>query len=461
MSTGNHAVGTAGLARGAAAAVALAALAGGAMGSMGCSLILGIEELNDGEPVDASVPPDAAPTELFVDPAIGVDENDCSRSRPCRTLIQALMRATAGQTIFLADGVYSVTAEMSHPPVPAGVTIAAMTPGAVTLLGDVNASAFSLQGDATIRGLLLRGFSAGIVASEGQVTLEGLQIEDTAIGLDLQGSVQVVAQGLTFTAGQSAFQMRTAADLRLIDSTISDMGPNCSGGVGIGYLQDSATVRFERVTAQSNYGSLELRQASSAYIVESTLINNGTDGCGRSTHIDMGESATLSLTDTTIEQGPGSGILALADNQVSIMGGSFVGLDQPEGLYVSASYLDVRGTKFSGYFTAMRLGKGQSIVRGVEVNGNVVGIDFNADEGGSLDLGNAEEPGGNTIQQNSDTGLRVFGSSGSVINAVGNTWNPGEQGADANGQMTPGMTLVGPVSGSNFQLSAQGPVIQF
>jgi hypothetical protein len=459
MSTGNHAVGNAGLARGAVAAWALALLAAG---SSGCSQILGIEELNEdrGDPVDASP---EIPSELFVDPALGTEQDTCSRTQPCKTLTQALAQATAGQTIYLGSGTYGRDTEAMNLTVPAGVTIEAMTPGGALLLGNrpEGATALTLQGDATLRGLHISGFYAGIAALEGEVTLDSLAIEQTQVGLLLQGPVQMVAQSVSFTAGGQAFQMGSAAELRLVGGTISDMGPNCAGGVGIGYLQESAHVIFEGVTAQNNFGSLELRQASSADINDSTLSNNGTDGCGRSTHIDLGESASLRMMNTTVEQGPGSGVLALSDNQVTIMGGSFLGNEQLEALDVNASYLDVRGTKFSGYFTAVRIGRGSNVFRDVTINGNLVGIDWNSDENGILDLGSAEAPGNNTIQQNANVGLLVRGSAPAVINAVGNTWIPGEQGADVNGKMPPGTTLTGPVTGSNVEISLQGPSIQF
>ena len=463
MSTGNHAVGNVGFARSVVAAWAFALLAAA---PSGCSQILGIEELNEGrddDPVDASIP-DEVPTELFVDPEVGTDQDTCSRTQPCKTLTQALAQARAGQTIYLGSGTYARdTGESMNLTVPAGVTIQAMTLSGALLLGNPadGSPALVLQGDSTIRGLRIRGFYAGIAALEGEVTLDSLEIEQTQVGLILQGPVQMLAQSMLFTGGGQAFQMASAAELRLVRSTISDMGPNCSGGVGIGYLQESAHVIFEGVTAQNNFGSLELRQASSADINDSTLINNGSAGCGRSTHIDLVESATLRMMNTAVEQGPGSGILALNDNQVTIMGGSFVGNDQPEALNVNANYLEVRGTKFSGYFTAIRIGRGSNVFRGVEINGNGVGIDFNTTQNGFLDLGTPDQPGNNTIQQNSNTGLLVVGSAPAVINAVGNTWNPGEQGADANGQMPPGTTLAGPATGSNFQISSEGPLIQF
>jgi hypothetical protein len=437
-----------------------------AAGPIGCSQILGIEELNDGppDPADAAVPADAPASELFVDPEIGTNQDACSRTQPCRTLGHALSRASAGQTIFLGSGTYSAgTGETFDTSVPAGVTIEAMTPGGAMLLGDPSAgtAALNLQGDATIRGLHVRGFYAAVTAFEGEVTLDSLEIEQTSVGLVLQGPVQVLAQAVSFTGGGQAFQMASAADLRLVGGTISDMGPNCAGGVGIGYLQDSAHVTFEGVTAQNNFGGLELRQASSADLNDSTLINNGSDGCGRSTHIDLGESASVRLMNTNVEQGPGAGILALNDNQVTIMGGGFLGNGQAEALNVSANYLEVRGTRFSGYVTAVRLGKGSILFRDAELTGNGVGIEFNADEGGFLDLGSADQPGNNAIRQNSSTGLVVRGAGGVVINAVGNTWNPGEQGADPNGLMPPGTVLVGPVVGSNLQIDSPGPSIQF
>jgi hypothetical protein len=70
----------------------------------------------------------------------------------------------------------------------------------------------------------------------------------------------------------------------------------------------------------------------------------------------------------------------------------------------------------------------------------------------SVDLGTALSPGGNTIQ-NSGTG-NLSGITGDAISAVGNTWNPNVQGADANGHFPAATQLAGPASGANFTLNA-------
>ncbi|HWN67662.1 MAG TPA: right-handed parallel beta-helix repeat-containing protein [Haliangium sp.] len=460
MIHGNHALANAGLGRGAVAALALAWRSASVIG---CRQILGIDELNDGrDRADASVPLDAPSSELFVDPVVGTDQDDCSRTRPCGTLTHALARVKAGQTIYLGDGTYSADSGEHFDTVPAGVTIEAMTPGGATLLGNPDsATALTLQGDATIRGLHIRGFYAAISALEGEITLDSLAIEQTNVGLVLQGPARVVAQSVSFTAGGQAFEMGSTAELRLVGGTISDMGPICASSVGIGALRGAAHVIFEGVTAQNNLGGLVLRDDSSADLEDSTLIDNGADACDPSTHIDLRESATVRLTNTTIERGPGFGIHASDESQISIMGGSFDGEGQTAALSASGTSLDVRGTKFSGYLTAIRLGRGNNVVREAEITGNDVGIEIDVDASGFLDAGTIDQPGNNAIRQNDTTGLVVRGTIRRVINALGNTWNPGEQSADENGLMATGPAIEGPVAGSNYEISSTGPSIQF
>jgi hypothetical protein len=74
---------------------------------------------------------------------------------------------------------------------------------------------------------------------------------------------------------------------------------------------------------------------------------------------------------------------------------------------------------------------------------------------GACDLGTALARGNNTIQGNT-TGLYVYVDGATltaswVIQAVGNTWDPSVQGADASGHMAEGSIFSGPytVSGSN------------
>ena len=74
-----------------------------------------------------------------------------------------------------------------------------------------------------------------------------------------------------------------------------------------------------------------------------------------------------------------------------------------------------------------------------------------------MDLGTVSDPGNNTIAGGNFTGV-AFDNKGfdtGTINAVGNTWNANQQGADAGGHYTTRRTVSGgdPNStGSNFTM---------
>ena len=75
------------------------------------------------------------------------------------------------------------------------------------------------------------------------------------------------------------------------------------------------------------------------------------------------------------------------------------------------------------------------------------------DDPASADLGTPEAPGNNTFT--SKVGLRIDGrTSPTLINAVGNTWLPDVQGADAVGRYPERQTVVGPMDGNNFALDS-------
>ena len=80
----------------------------------------------------------------------------------------------------------------------------------------------------------------------------------------------------------------------------------------------------------------------------------------------------------------------------------------------------------------------------------------------SADLGTATDPGNNRIvNETSVTGVQVHDTvPGSTVLAIGNTWEPNTQGADANGRYTKPLSVngLGPLaSGKNFDVQQLSP----
>jgi hypothetical protein len=94
-------------------------------------------------------------------------------------------------------------------------------------------------------------------------------------------------------------------------------------------------------------------------------------------------------------------------------------------------------------------------MRGSTVSQNGLGIDVF--DFGVADFGTIASPGGNDFSGNTDDGVQIDGNFGArLITAVGNTWRPNVQGADAQGHYAVA-TIPGPVAfspGLNFVLGS-------
>lgn len=94
------------------------------------------------------------------------------------------------------------------------------------------------------------------------------------------------------------------------------------------------------------------------------------------------------------------------------------------------------------------------------ITSNVDGVAAN--DASAPNLGDAVTPGANTLQANTGVGLNN-NTTASTVQAVGNTWRPSTQGADASGHyaaaLTPG--AVAPAAANNFAITNAAGAIQF
>lgn len=78
-----------------------------------------------------------------------------------------------------------------------------------------------------------------------------------------------------------------------------------------------------------------------------------------------------------------------------------------------------------------------------------------------FDFGTAADQGGNRFVGNTTAGIRLEVQDIVAVDASGNGWNPGVQGADASGFYTAGAVITGPAAnGGNVQL-VNGSVVRF
>jgi hypothetical protein len=134
-------------------------------------------------------------------------------------------------------------------------------------------------------------------------------------------------------------------------------------------------------------------------------------------------------------------------------------------MVLSQGYFVVRHCDFSGA-AAQGIsvsGGAQLTMRNSTVSYSGIGVHLVASNS-LADLGTSADPGGNTFRNNTKYGVQsdVTGT-GTAVQAVGNTWIPNVQGADASGHYA-AAAVAGPTTATtpqNYYITGAGRSIQF
>ena len=414
-------------------------------------------------------------TQWVVSHQDGSDDNPGTEAAPFLTLTHALSVASAGQRILLDDGVYDPTrGEVWPATVPAGVAIQAVHPGGAVLSGDASAQGLLLEGSASLAGVSFEDFGWALVSGDtGTVGLNRVSVDGG--GLTFSGLVQATLSELTLQnlpANTTGLSVRQSASVTVVGGSISGQGyvADCDGAEGI-YLSNAASASLTDVDITDLGGNAVTARGSSQVSIQGGLIRHtGQSDCAGAQLMADG-SATLSLVDTTVEDGnedgfllytsansvkltrvtvgahPGTG-MTLQDGRATIEDSQF--LDSDLALVVGGGgWAAVSGTRFLGNTSGIEVGTQSRLeLRDSQISGGTTAIR----DDGFADLGDASDPGGNTLEATT----RVLSIQGSAydVSAVGNTWVPGEQGADAQGHYSSPQTITGAISGRNFALTA-------
>jgi hypothetical protein len=379
--------------------------------------------------------------------------------------------------------------------VAAGVTIeGALDSGfpASTLVGTGGGVGLNFAGDATVRNLFIggSGFGVGLFAKQGKQTLSNVflgTLGQSAVvdgitmtgGIVLRGTAQATllagASGANTTGSTIFLNGNSGVGVSVNEQALFTMDggaitagdqPNCRKVVGV-TLGQSAQATLRNIISIRNIAgiALSLRDASKAtlsqslvtrklsagcqpatsvsllgsasLIVDRSNINQRTDGFGAQPGlgIEMRSSAPLTLVSSGIN-GFATGIAMLADGSLSM-----------DGAGISDCHLCIDGRSAGGSITITNsfLAGGLSDSKGIitptlkmrksDVSSNQTGIVIS---GLGVDLGTLSDPGNNTLANDVTTAVTfdVVSPSISTLNAVGNTWNPNTQGADAFGHYT-------------------------
>ena len=211
-------------------------------------------------------------------------------------------------------------------------------------------------------------------------------------------------------------------------------------------------------------------QASALTMDHSTISNAAGHAICVQNNLIGGVFDQLTLTQSTITASGGAAIAS----EFAQGFGAVVALDgmtlanNGYGIFwagrTSGSF-DVRNTTVTGSSAAGGIGAGIYVyatpsasfkLRASTVSGGAQdGVTFGGFVTMAVDLGTAADPGGNTFTGNAASGLFNGMAPGQTLNAVGNTWTPNVQGADANGRYStpPAFAPVpkaGPANGVNY-----------
>ena len=358
--------------------------------------------------------------EVYVDSRNGDDSEHPdagTQRRPFRTFHRALSDAVEHQTILFEPGVYATQAgDQFNAVVPNGVTLRKRADGAghAAFVGN-GLESLVFAGNATLVGIALRRFDSPFRVSNGELQFQDVIVSEVTGGMEIAGSAYVTCSRCAFEAGAQRgtplIRVRGVAILTLLHTTFATTSDaTCEGDVADAiHVSDHASLVLRDVHVRGRFAqAVYSASAGSMNIASSTFARGCTNN-------------SLVWDRPWFQSSPAT---------VDIQGSLF---EADAGGTGGLARVRVRDTSFHALFWML----------------------FTV--GGVYDFGRPTrhpepEPGRNTFKELTVSGRDV------VFFASGNTWNPSQQGADAQGHYADGQTriLTGSetVQGTNFNLYA-------
>jgi hypothetical protein len=425
--------------------------------------------------------------EWHVDATLGNDNAEGVAQAPFRTLKRAFQMAKPSHTIVVHAGTYDqALGESFDYKLPSGVTIRAASEDAQVLItgpGPSSATLWSAAGDSTIEGpFAISSFATVLVASGGSHTWKNLSVSKAGRAVSATGG-SIDVTNLTISGVVNGMDLGGTAVVDVHGGELTAIGPNCMGGVAGFHLGGTAKLTLEGYTVKDGFGeAVSLRESSELEATACVFTNMGSDGCGNGETIGVADEARVTLASTEVSAGRGWGVLVYGGpgSTAVVLGGSTVIKNNAaSGVDVSAGELVVgKGVLITGNSGAgLQLGSVKATVAGAVVSNNTsdgiycngptvlelrstelcknggYGVYLSGSGNGQLaDLGTASTKGGNLIKDNVQSGLGVNLSGSKTVDAVGNTWMPNEQGANASGVYPMGSSIKGTAQGKNVQI---------
>jgi Protein of unknown function (DUF1565) len=370
--------------------------------------------------------------------------------QPVKTLKHAIGIAAGNAKIakiVLAAGSYSASSGEAFPyTVPPNVTVIGPTSGGATLSGGKTSPGLTID-TGGLQDLDLQDFTTAITAT-GAANLNNVRV-------------------LTSTV---AVQAETTAALTVDTLTMS----GTLGACGTGIVLNGGAVLMARTLETHNLMlTRDVRDQSSADIAHATV--SGDLNCaGVQPIMNVTTTASFHLSDSVLDGGKaGMSITPKSPSFQAVLTNTSIRNMKDGALVggfggVSAAFHMTGGELSNTNNTAVQIGPGvwtftgvtfkqnkdltiylqdgSLVMRGCTLTGNGGGVDVFVDS--TADLGTSDSPG-NNVFQNTGVGVTVessIGVGGIAVQAIGNTWNPSVQGADASGKYATVATIIGPVT---------------
>jgi Right handed beta helix region len=458
--------------------------------------------------MDATVTIDNGAVGTYIDAVNGSDTTgDGTPGKPFQTLAKVGTVAASGKTIYAFPGTYAL--QVTAVNVAAGVGIEAVNPGTVTFSGGSGSYGITFAGAGFLRGVKMDhafvNVGAGLVAidatqftglpDQGSANSAGINVSGTGHVVLTPGALTSYGDNTTASLGY----LSGSGQLEVRGGALLTSAANVFSSVALFNVNDTSQLTLDNVKLDGLKTGAVLAQGSSTVTLQNgTLIHASAQASGPFRQaITVTGSPTVILDASSITATPGVGIAASANvtapvvtlrngatiDAATSLGVSFAGtgtltLDNAHITNCGDSGVDLEsgvlitkaGTVVSGNKVGInpRIGAMTSItLRGTQVINNVNdGLLGALAATSTTDLGTAASPGGNTFAGNgaanaaaSNVNLSVsLAAADLTINAVGNTWDPNANGADATGHFGAGTTFSAPptVSGKNVRLAQSG-----
>ncbi len=482
----------------------------------------------DGGAIDGSDASTEPPEVIgaYVACTTGNDANTGKSDAPLKTLAKAATVATSGTTIVVLDGTCSQDTEPAFNKangtvtLPDGVSLRAATPGGVTFTGvnGYRSGGITFAGSGRIAGVRFVTFGHAITASSGNVTVEGVTFDDIGQGFPIRAmgtsKVTVKPGGVQNYIGtnQANFaEVSGNGELTMVGGTIRGAKDNGISGAAQLMVRDSGKLVLDGTTLiDATFSGIAVHNAGTAIVKNKSVLDTvGSNACCNQAAISAANTAKIEVIDSTIIRARASAIVLRtgtpavklekatveAANGVAVSAAiysdSFPSLQikdstikgNRDGIYLNyAATLDIQGSSIIDNGSAASCGRGITMNGGsqkntVNIRSTTIKNNCNggiALTGGSVDsvydFGTKASAGANTFTLNNPNAqpgvanLILRFPAGATVSAVGNTWDPGVQGAAPAGNVTPppgqyavpgGETVLevtGATSGANYLL---------